>query len=117
MPKTPRAGKKGVAQSTGHVDSPETIVIGRRRSSLKGRTPRKDSTMYDDLPPTPAPPTMMFVSPMSGEKKRGRKSTVTATKEAAASPDLTGVREMLKEPKSRKSVNLTGVRELMRTTR
>ena len=96
MPKTPRAGLKGVAQSTGHVDSPETIVIGKRRSVGKRQSVSKRRSMVkrqslikaaesslvqddliNDLPPTPTAPTLMFVSPMSGEKKR--KSVLTST--------------------------------------
>lgn len=46
---------------------------------------------YDDMPPTPAPPTIMFVSPMPGEKRRARKSP-TASKRKSVS--LVGVKEM-----------------------
>lgn len=117
LPKTPRAGLKGVAQSTGHVDSPETIVIGRGRRAGTIRTPWKDAELYADMPPTPTPPTLMFVSPMSGGRKGRRKSAMTLARKAVVSPDLKGVRELMKEPKTRKSVVLTGVRELMATTR
>ena len=114
--KTPRAGMKGVAQSTGHVDSPETIVIrkGRRSTTLKAASTLATSPInpaYDELPPTPAPPTMMFVSPMTSEKRRSRKSPSQIT----ASPDLTGVKELMAEKRvnnNRKSMALSGVKEM-----
>lgn len=113
---TPRAAMKGVAQSTGHVDSPETIVIRKGRKSVNQKSSSALAASpvnpaYDELPPTPTPPTIMFVSPMTGEKKRSRKSPL----HNEASPDLTGVKEIMAEKKiknNRKSMVLTGVNEM-----
>ena len=109
--------RRGFAESTGHAASPATIVIQKSVRPRKAATPvktRKD--LYDELPPTPTAPTAMFVSPMSGEKRRGRKSPMSKVLSVEASPALDGVREIMRQtdkPKLRKSTQLTGVKELM----
>lgn len=115
MNKTPRAAMRGAAQSTGHVDSPETIVIRRGRKSVVQPASKlaniSSNSAYDDLPPTPTAPALMFVSPMTGERKR--KSIVSMATTQAASPVLNDVRKLMNLSKNRKSMALKGVKELM----
>ena len=40
-PKTPRTKAAALAPSTGHVDSPLTLVIGKKTQPLKMKTPKQ----------------------------------------------------------------------------
>lgn len=119
--KTPAAVScRGFASSTGHVDSPDTIVIQKKRTT-RVVTPAKMSklALYEDLPPTPAPPTVMFVSPLSHEKPVTRRRSVLTrmAQEEKPSPDLVGVKHIMRERKSIAEPNLAGVKEVMKDRR
>ena len=81
------------------------------------KSPRRSSTLYSEVPPTPEGPGMMLVSPMSSVKGSAKRTGQKSTQKSPKTPNMRGVRELLKTPKNASSPKLGGIRHLMRSPR
>ncbi|KAI8777541.1 serine/arginine repetitive matrix protein 2, partial [Biomphalaria glabrata] len=140
-PKTPRALARALAPTTGHAESPATILVGKKLT-MRAKTPkllprkgRKQSaskmsrvsvgnTSFSGLPDmfkTPEATSSADTSALYDQipdTPNGPNemfvSPLSETKEKRRSANLVGVRELFTY-KKRQSMNLVGVKELMKS--